>query len=108
MFPPIVLVWSGREGLRPVAALDLGAMHDAARLAVERIAAVHGRAVVPHHEVAQLPDMLVDEVLLSGVRPQRVEQRIGLAARIALDVGIAPPPEIERGAAIGRMPEDRR
>ena len=38
-------------------------------VAVERIAAVHGRAVVPHHEVAELPDMLVDEARLGGSAP---------------------------------------
>src|SRR4029077_19218655 len=108
MFPPNVLVGSGYEGRRSVAALDLRAMHDAPRLAVERIAAVHGRAVVPHHEIAQLPDMLVDEARLRDMRPQGFEHGVGLGARIALDVGVAPPPEIERGTAVGRMFQDRR
>ena len=87
-------------------ALDLGAMHDAALRAVERIAAMHGRAVVPHHEVAQLPDMLVDEARLSDMRPQRFEYGIGLLARVAFDVGVATPAEVERGAAVDRVTQN--
>src|SRR5215475_15801113 len=100
MLPPMFPGRSGREGRGPMAALDLGAMHDAPRLAVERIAPMHGRAVVPHHEVAQRPDMLVDELRLSDVGPQRIEHAVRFLPRIALDVGIASPPEIESGPAV--------
>src|SRR5216683_6226892 len=94
---------SGGEGHRLAAALDLGAMHDATRVAVERVAAMHGRAVVPHHKVAQTPRVLIEAARLGDVRPQRLEQGVGLFARQALDIGIAPPSEIERGASIGGM-----
>src|SRR5258708_13595557 len=36
-------------------ALDLGAVHDAALLGVEGVAAVHGAPVVPQHAVAAAP-----------------------------------------------------
>src|SRR5829696_9622456 len=108
MFPPVLFVGSGREGHRPGRPLDLGAMHDTPCSALELVAAVHGRSVVPHHKVAELPDVLVDEAPLYGVRPQLRQERVGLLARIALDVGVAPPPEIKRRAAVGWMAQDRR
>src|SRR4029450_1113667 len=108
MFPPIFVVRSGREGHGPVRSLDLRAMHDASRCALELIAAMHGRAVVPHHEVAELPDVLVDEAPLYGVCPQLRQEGVGLFARMALDIGVAPPAEVERRAAVARMAQDRR
>ena len=69
---------------------------------------MHGRAVVPHDEIAQTPDMFVDELRLGGVLPQLFQERVGLGARIAFDIGIAPPTEIERGATVGGMAQDRR
>jgi hypothetical protein len=36
-------------------ALDLGAVHDAARIRVERIASVHSAAIIPADEIADAP-----------------------------------------------------
>ncbi len=69
---------------------------------------MHGRAIVPHHEIAQPPFVLVEELRLRDVRPQRFQHRVRLFAGIAFDIGIAPAPEIERGAAVRRMAQDRR
>src|SRR5262245_12125511 len=48
--------------LRPALALDLRAMHDPARLRIEGIAPVHGRAVVPQQEVTDSPLVPVREL----------------------------------------------
>ena len=67
------------------------------------------RAVVPQHEVADPPAVLVDEL-----GPRRERPTAGRAARRdvrrrqALHVGIAPPPEIERRRAVDRMAADGR
>ena len=60
-------------GLRPLAALDLSAMHDAARFLVKGIAPMHCRAIVPQQKVADPPLVLVAELGPVDVRPQCVE-----------------------------------
>ena len=54
---------------RLVVALDLGAMHDAARTGVEGITPVHGAAVVPHQHITDAP--LVREAVFQprGLNP---------------------------------------
>src|SRR5258706_5002516 len=66
----------GHEGARLARALDLGAVHDAPRLLVEGIAPVHGRAVVPQHQVADPPAVFVGELGLRRRGPYLVQQRI--------------------------------
>src|SRR5450755_1780709 len=59
---PTRALTQGLPSRRRQFALDLGAMHDAALLGIEGVAAVHGAAVVPQHEVADAPDMLPGEL----------------------------------------------
>jgi hypothetical protein len=51
-------------------------MEHAPRRGIERIAAMHDTAVVPHHHVAGAPLVVPGELRLRGVRPQLVEQRL--------------------------------
>ena len=62
----------------PLLALDLGAVHDPARIRVERVASVHGAAIVPQDEIADAPDVLPGEFRPIDEAPQLVEQRLGL------------------------------
>ncbi len=66
---------------------DLGAVHQAAQAFVERVAAMHDAAVVPHHEVADPPLLVPGEALLRGVRPQRIQKLFALLDREAVDIG---------------------
>jgi hypothetical protein len=54
-------------------ALDLGAVHDAARIRVERIAPMHGAAIIPHDEIADSPDVLPCKFWLINETPKLVE-----------------------------------
>src|SRR5262245_41305768 len=54
-------------------ALDLGAVHDAARIRVERIAPVHGAAIIPHDEIADAPDVLPCKFRSINETPKLVE-----------------------------------
>src|SRR5207342_507469 len=67
-----------RSGGRPLLALDLGAVHDPPALRIERVAPVHGAAIVPQHETADTPDMLPGEFRPIDEAPQFVEQRLGV------------------------------
>ncbi len=76
--------------------LDLSPVHNAARAGVERVAPVHGAAIVPQHQVAHLPLVVPGEFFACSDRPQLVEQRFGLRQRQTLNVGISPASEIKR------------
>ena len=54
-------------------ALDLSAVHDAARIRVERIASVHGAAIIPHDEIADAPDVLPCKFRSINETPKLVE-----------------------------------
>ena len=75
--------------LRARASFDLGAMQDPARIVVEGITPVHGRPVVPHYEIADLPNPAPDRCVVGGISPQPVEYRLRLRKRQSLDVSVA-------------------
>src|SRR5215475_8125179 len=58
---------------RSLLALDLGAVHNAARIRVERIASVHGAAIIPHDEIADAPGVLPCKFRLINETPKLVE-----------------------------------
>src|SRR5262249_24142631 len=87
--------------------LDLGAMHDPARGIIKRVAAVHGRSIVPDHKVADAPTVFVNELRRVDELPELVEQRVGFRPRQILDIGIAAPAKIERRFAGDGMDADR-
>src|SRR5882762_2246250 len=99
------LIWN--SGARPIG-LDLGAVHEAPRVRIERVAPVQRAAVVPDQHVAHLPLLAEGELALSRVRPQFVEQRFALDQFHADDIAVAPPPEKEAGAPGLGMRADER
>src|SRR6185437_4269046 len=85
---------------------DLRAVHETAQAFVEGVEAVHDAAVVPHDGIADSPRLVPGEALLSGVRPDRVEQLLALLDAEAVDVGARPAAE-EQGFTLGdRMQAD--
>ena len=54
-------------------ALDLGAVHDAARVWIERVASVHGAAIIPHDEIADAPGVLPCKFRSINETPKLVE-----------------------------------
>src|SRR5207249_4732781 len=88
----------GNSDARP-SGLDLGAIHEAPRVRVERVAPVQRAAVVPDQHGAHLPLLAKSELRLRRVRPQFVEQRFALGEREAQDVAVAPPPQEQALAA---------
>ena len=94
--------------LRPLLALDLGAVHDAPAARVERIAPMHGAAIVPQHQIADAPDVLPGELRPVDEAPQLVEQRLGVRERKPEQIGVAAPAEIEHApAGIGMRAHQR-
>src|SRR5262245_17866445 len=81
-----------RGSRRPRFALDLGAMHDPARIRVEGVAPVHSAAVVPEHEIAHPPDVFPGEFASADELPQLVEKRFRLREREPYQVGVAAAP----------------
>src|ERR1700682_45789 len=59
----------GRSGSGRCFAFHLGAMHDAARVLIERVAAVHGAAVIPQHEITRTPYVVPRELFTRCVGP---------------------------------------
>src|ERR1051326_7824360 len=86
---------SFRRGSVHASTLDLRAVHHPARARIERVAAVHRAAVVPHHEIARAPVVPPRQRVARRVRPDLVEQRVALFERHPLDVRVAPAPEIQ-------------
>jgi solute carrier family 13 (sodium-dependent dicarboxylate transporter), member 2/3/5 len=78
--------------------LDLGAVHDAPRAGIERVAAVHDTAVVPEHQVADAPLVAPGQRVRGRGLPDAIEQRVGLVERQPLEPRVAAPAEIEMAA----------
>ena len=78
--------------------LDLGAVHDAPRAGVERIAAVHDAAVVPQHQVAGAPLVAPGQRVRGRDVPDAIEQRVGFIERQPLEPCVAAPAEIQMPA----------
>src|SRR3984957_9392137 len=93
--------------IRPIT-LYLGAVHDAARRSVERIAPVHHAAIVPQDQIAGSPLLIPGEFVARRVLPQRVEQRLAVGERKTGDIGVAAAAEIQRLSARHRMGADNR
>ena len=81
---------------------DRGAAHVARLRLVVAAHAVHGLAVVPHHEVMQRPFVDVDEFGLRGVLVEVAQQQPRLRHAHALD-GAGMRRQIQRLAAMHRM-----
>src|SRR6266566_278001 len=94
--------------LRARASFDLGAMQDPARIVVEGITPVHGRPVVPHYEIADLPNPAPDRCVVGGISPQPVEYRLRLRKRQSLDVSVATTAQVQNPAPGFRMSADKR
>src|SRR6202035_2798092 len=65
----------------------------------EIAARVQRATVVPHHDVADAPDMLVDEFLLLLVIKKLLQDRLALLARQAFDFPCHQAADIERPAS---------
>ena len=63
---------------RSLFALDLGAVHDPARIWIERVASMHSATIVPKDKIANAPDVLPSEFRPIDEAPQFVEQRFGI------------------------------
>ena len=79
--------------------LDLGAMHDAPRAGIERVAAVHDAAVVPQHQVAGAPLVAPRQRISGGRFPDAVEQRVGLVERQTFEPRVPASTEIQMPAS---------
>src|SRR5947209_15356159 len=95
LISPALRVHSGR----PLLTLDLSAVHDAPAVAVERIAPMHGTAIVPKNEVADAPGVLPGKAGIVHETPQLVEQRFRLRKRKAYEIGIAAAAEVKHAPA---------
>src|SRR5260370_21734658 len=96
------------SGSRAQAAFDLGAMHDAPYGVVEGIAPMHGATIVPHHESADLPDMLPLELRTIDEAPELIEQGLGLRQFEPHQIGVAAAAEIKHLAPRVGMDADQR
>src|SRR5258706_16267201 len=68
-------------------------MHYAARVGIEGIAPVQGAAVIPDHEIADLPLLAECESRLRRMRPERIEQGLAFLELEPDDVAVEPPAE---------------
>src|SRR4029450_4734148 len=83
--------------------LDLGAVHDAPRSRIERVAAVPDPAVAPPPQIAGAP-LVTPGQRVSGRRlPDAVEHRAGLVERQSLEPRVAASAEIQMPSARLRM-----
>src|SRR3954469_19335960 len=83
-------------------------MHQAAGVGIEGIATVQGAAVVPHHEVADLPYLAESELGLRRMRPELVEELLAFVERHADDPAVPAPAEEQTLASGLGMPLDQR
>jgi hypothetical protein len=83
---------------RSLLALDLGAVHNAARIRVERIASVHGAAIIPHDEIADAPNVLPCKFRSINETPKFIEKRLRITKLESDQIGIAATAEIEHAS----------
>ena len=86
--------------------LDLGAVHDAPRSRIERVAAVHDAAVVPQDEIAGAPVVTPGQRISRGRLPNAVEHCVRLVERQSLEPRIAASSKVQMPAARFRMRTD--
>ncbi len=89
-------------------ALDLCSVHDAACRGVERVAPMHGTAVIPQHQVADPPDVLPGEFRACDEIPQFVEQCLRVCKFEPHEIRIAPAAEIEHAPPGVRVGANQR
>src|SRR5207237_4899915 len=82
--------------------------HQAAGRGVEGVAAVHRAAIVPPHEIADLPFLCPGELVLDHVSPELIEQRLARRDRQPDHIGIDAAAETERFLAGFGMGADHR
>jgi len=88
--------------------LDLGAVHDAPRSRIERVAAVHDAAVVPQDEIAGAPVVTPGQRISRGRLPNAVEHCVRLVERQSLEPRIAASSKVQMPAARFRVHTDER
>src|ERR1700746_1632691 len=69
---------------------------------------MHGAAIVPQHEIADLPDMLPGIFAVLNESPELVEQRFGFRKLKSHEIGVAAGAEIEHLASGVGMGADQR
>jgi sodium-dependent dicarboxylate transporter 2/3/5 len=88
--------------------LDLGAVHDAARSGIERVAAVHDAAVVPQDEIAGAP-AVTPRLRIGRCRlPDAIEQCVRRIERQSLQPRVAASAEIQMLPSGLRVHTDER
>jgi solute carrier family 13 (sodium-dependent dicarboxylate transporter), member 2/3/5 len=91
-----------------VLSLDLGAVHDAPRSRIERVATVHDAAVVPQDEIAGAP-AVTPRLRVGGRRfPDAIEQHVGRLERQPLEPRVAASSEIQMLPSCLRVHADER
>ena len=88
--------------------LDLGAVHDAPRSRIERVATVHDAAVVPQDEIASAPLVTPRKRISCRDLPDAIEQRVRFIERQPLEPRVAASSEIQMPSARFRMCTDER
>ena len=89
-------------------AFDLGAMHDAPRARIERVAAMHDAPVVPEDEIAGAPLVAPAQRVGGGRLPDAIEQRVRFVERQPFEPRVAAPAEIEMPPSGFRVDADER
>src|SRR6266571_3974348 len=89
-------------------ALDRAAAQQAALLLREVRTRMNGAAIVPHQEIAELPDMLVDVFAALTDVIELAQDRIALHLAHALDARRHQPVDEQRPAAGVRMRDEHR
>jgi hypothetical protein len=69
---------------------------------------MHGAPVVPQDEVAYTPVIVPNEFFTCRVGPQLVKQQFRLRKREAVNIGVAPSPEVQQSAFGFRMSANER
>jgi len=88
--------------------LDLGAVHDAPRSRIERVAPVHNAAVVPQDEIARAP-VMTPGLGIGGRRlPDAIEEGVGRLERQSLQPRVAASSEIQMLPSGLRVHTDER
>src|SRR5262245_13845991 len=91
-----------------VTAQNLRSLHDASQPIVERFAAMHGAAVVTHHQIAYRPMMLPEEARARCMRNQLFDQLVTFIARHSFHVANEIGTDVEYRTAGFRMRADQR
>ena len=94
---------SRRRNLTDVFSLDRNPPHHAAFTGVKISAGVHATPIVPHHQIADLPDMFVGEFWLFTVLKQLLQGLVALLLRQSVDDVRHQAVDVERLASRFRM-----